>query len=280
MPSSDAGHRWTDNITWYLLYITAIAVLGPLQFGYHLVWPLVTVNAAISHLIGERWQAELNTSEKVITCQDETAAGIFKAYLPRCIPMTTVQFGLVSSIFTLGGLVGALSAGVLSTRYGRLLTMRLTTACFIVGPVFEALASNVPLLLVGRTLSGLGAGGAIVVVPVYISEVSPPTEKGMFGALTQVAINLGIVTTQFLGLFLSRPGLWRITLGVAGGIGALQLLGLFGVMESPQYLSCHGKQQAAKKTLTSIRSAGYDVDGEVKRWSTGNTGIDTGRSPI
>ena len=173
--------------------------------------------------------------------------------------------------------MGALSAGILSTRYGRLLTMRLTTAFFVAGPIFEALASDVPVFAVGRTLSGLGAGASIVVVPVYISETAPPTEKGLFGSLTQISINLGIVCTQFLGLFLSRPRLWRVILGVGGGIGLLQLLGLYAVIESPQWLSGQGKPQTAKHYLKRIRHDDYNLDGEVNRWSSGLSGIDTGQ---
>jgi len=86
--------------------------------------------------------------------------------------MTTLQWGVVGSIFTVGGLIGALCAGPVAARYGRLKTMRLTTFFFAFGPVWEALAPNVGVLAAGRFISGLGAGAAVVVVPIYISEVA------------------------------------------------------------------------------------------------------------
>lgn len=92
--------------------------------------------------------------------------------LPQCIRMSSLQWGVVGSIFTVGGLVGALGAGPVAARYGRLKTMRLTTSFFILGPVWEAFAPNVAVLAVGRFVSGLGAGAAVVVVPIYISEVA------------------------------------------------------------------------------------------------------------
>ncbi|KAI9757671.1 MAG: hypothetical protein M1815_000318 [Lichina confinis] len=219
--------------------------------------------------------AELNAPLKAITCEVKGDGEDQHLRLPRCIPMDSLRYGLVTSIFTLGGLVGALGAGVLSTRYGRLYTMRLASGFFTAGPLLEAFATNVPTFAIGRLLSGLGAGAAIVVVPMYISEIAPPTEKGMFGALTQVSINLGILMTQFLGLFLSKAKLWRVILGVAGGIAVVQFLALFTVVESPQWMSAQGERLRARQTLKRIRNDGYDLDGEVARWSSGMTGMDT-----
>ena len=130
----------------------------------------------------------MNVPQAVITCEKKRVSDTrFLSALPQCIPMNLTQFGLVSSIYTLGGLLGALSAGTCSTKFGRLVTMRLIAIFFILGPAFESLANSFAVISVGRFLSGLGAGGAIVVVPIYIAEVAPPKEKGLFGALTQVS---------------------------------------------------------------------------------------------
>lgn len=107
-----------------------------------------------------------------------------------------------------------------------------------------------------------------MVVPVYISEVSPSEQKGVFGALTQVTINVGILATQALGLFFSRGQKWRIILAIAGAIGLLQLAGLSGVSESPQWLHTHGRPQIAKQVLGRIRSDPDDVDEEIGRWKS------------
>ena len=141
------------------------------------------------------------------------------------------------------------------------------TISFVVGPAFLTLAPNVPLLAVGRVLSGIGAGAAVVVVPIYISELAPPKEKGLFGALTQIMINLGILTTQILGYFLSRDSLWRVILATAGVIGTLQFLGLALVPESPKWLAEHGYPQRARENLRKMRGHRANLDEEVKAWN-------------
>ena len=158
--------------------------------------------------------------------------------------------------------------------------MRLTTIFFIIGPILESAAPNIGLLAFGRVLSGLGAGSAVVVVPIYISEVAPPKEKGLFGALTQIMVNLGIVTAQLLGYFLSRDNLWRIILAVAGGIGVFQLLALSLVPESPKWLAEHRNPQHARHILRKLRGHKADLDEEVKAWNVDSSREDICTSPL
>ncbi|CAI7662837.1 unnamed protein product [Penicillium bialowiezense] len=238
-----------QRVTAYLVYLVFIVTLGPLQFGYHL--------------------AELNAPQAVITCKSKGvhSSDINFHGLPQCLPMSPSQFGLVSSIYTLGGLLGALTAGPVATKYGRLLALRATTVFFILGPVAETLSPNISLLILGRFLSGIGSGAAIVVGPIYVSEVAPPNARGFFGAFTQVMTNVGILLTQTLGYFWSDVNLWRLILAVAGVIGALELAGLFLVPESPSWLAEHNKLAQARRVLQRIRGRNVDIEAEVASWN-------------
>ncbi|KAF9888149.1 hypothetical protein FE257_009285 [Aspergillus nanangensis] len=243
-----------SRITPYLVYLIFITTLGPLQFGYHL--------------------AELNAPQDVITCKRDSihaSAKPIASNLPQCIPMNPSQFGLVSSIYTLGGFLGALLAGPISTKHGRLFTLRINTIFFILGPVAETFAPNIPVLSFGRLLSGVGAGAAIVVSPIYISEIAPPGARGFFGAFTQVMTNVGILLTQSLGYFLSDGSMWRIILLVAGLIGGLQLLGLCAVPESPIWLAEHQQGTIARQILQRIRGKTVNIEEEVDNWPSSTT---------
>ncbi|KND86615.1 putative metabolite transport protein [Tolypocladium ophioglossoides CBS 100239] len=249
------------DITFYLVLVIAIATLGSLQFGFHL--------------------AELNAPQDVITCRKksisaveritswvtssrpETAAGV----LSDCIPMNEAAFATVSSIFTLGGLAGALCAGPFSSRRGRLPAMRATAFFYIVGAAVESVAGSAWVMAVGRLVSGLGAGASTVIVPLYISEISPPNERGLFGAMTQVSINVGILGTHTLGYFLSYGSAWRWILGAGVCVATAQAVGLLAVPESPAWLAAHGDATKAKRTLQRIRGRGFDIQDEVAAWN-------------
>ncbi|KAI9730823.1 MAG: hypothetical protein M1834_005541 [Cirrosporium novae-zelandiae] len=245
----------------YLVYLVLVTTLGPLQFGYHL--------------------AELNAPESVIRCQKKSivisgaAVKIHSTRSPQCIPMSAAQFGLVTSIYTLGGLLGALAAGPVSTRHGRLYAMRLTTLFFIIGPVLEALAPSIPFMVLGRIISGIGAGASIVIVPLYIAEIAPPDKKGLFGAMTQIMTNVGILIAQLLGYFLSYDSYWRIILAVAGGIALAQLAGLFYTPESPRWLAEHNRAGLARRVLQKVRGHSVDISEEVSEWGIHGTASDS-----
>ena len=210
-------------------------------------------------------QAELNAPEKALRCSSTASSSLLQrikalgatsdSKLPTCIPLNALEFGLVTSMFTLGGLLGALSAGPLSTRSGRVLPQRLTTIGFTLGGLLSALAPSAALLATGRFLSGIGEGAATVVVPIYISEIVPKEMRGVFGALTQITTNVGIVITQLLGYFLSYGNMWRLVLAVAAMIGVVQSVGLLFVVESPEWLSGTGKQEEARRNLARIRGS-------------------------
>ncbi|KIV82889.1 hypothetical protein PV11_04955 [Exophiala sideris] len=252
---------WSHELTPYFIYLLLVATLGPLLFGYHL--------------------AELNAPQEVITCTKRSTDVSTVSSLPQCIPMNSTQIGLVSSIFTLGGLVGALFAGFLSAQYGRLLVMRVNTLLLAVGPVAEALAPNIGVLAAGRLVSGVGAGVSVVVVPIYISEIAPPKERGFFGAFTQIMTNMGIFITQLLGYFLSHGQMWRVILAVAGAIGVLQLVGLVFSVDSPTWQADHGDASQAKANLKRIRGHEADISEEVAIWRIHDDGnVDEEQTPL
>ncbi|KAJ9157159.1 General substrate transporter [Coniochaeta hoffmannii] len=260
--------RFGQDVSAYLLLIIGISTLGPLQFGFHL--------------------GALNAPQDVITCakksislsslllsllrrSNNAATTPSMLSLPDCIPMTDAQFAIVSSIFTVGGLIGALAAGPITSSRGRLVSMRLTGALYVLGSLIETVAGSIPILALGRLIVGVGAGGSTVIVPLYISEVSPPASRGFFGAFTQISINVGILIVQTLGFFLSYGSAWRWILATGVFIAAGQTLGSLVMPESPAWLAtAKGDVAKAKRTLQRIRGHDVRVDDEVESWGEGD----------
>lgn len=179
--------------------------------------------------------------------------------------MDEAAYATVSSMFTLGGFFGALAAGPLSSRYGRRPSMRLAAIFYTAGSLVATFSPVAPLMSFGRFLGGVAAGSSTVIVPLYISEIAPPDEKGTFGSMTQVSINVGILAAQTLGYFLSHGIMWRWILAVGACIGAAQGLGSVVIAESPAWLAAHNLPKA-KRTLQRIRGKGYDITPEVESW--------------
>ena len=92
--------------------------------------------------------------------------------------MSEQTYGLVTSVFSVGGLIGAVSAGSIADTYGRKRTAMFNSIGFIIGPILMALATNVTTLSLGRVISGLSAGSSVVIAPLYIHSVAPVEYAG------------------------------------------------------------------------------------------------------
>ncbi|KAI1095683.1 general substrate transporter [Rostrohypoxylon terebratum] len=118
--------------------------------------------------------------------------------------------------YSQGGITASMPAGSLTCklfhRGSVLCKTALQVGCvlWIIGSIIQCAALNIPMLCIGRTISGLCVGIASSVVPVYMSEIAPKETRGRVVSLQQWAITWGIL----LGYFLQYACSW---IGGGGG---------------------------------------------------------------
>lgn len=247
-----------STLTPKLIVTVVIVALGSLQFGYHM--------------------AELNSPQAVLSCAisvpdklpyEKTFFGShgFK----KCIPLSSEQIGLVTSIFSIGGLFGSFYVGTLTDKIGRKETALIHNVLFFVGSFLSGLANSFFALLAGRFIAGIGAGYALVITSLMINEIAPASYKGLLGSMNQVSINIGILIAQFLALWLCTNNSWRYLLLTGSLIAAFNFLAIFLYLdESPVWLYNNGKTIEAFKVLHLIRGGDYSNSrNEVNSWRSG-----------
>lgn len=67
------------------------------------------------------------------------------------------------------------------------------TTSRLIGSTIMCASQNIGMLVVGRVINGLAVGIESAQVPVYISELSPPSKRGRFVGMQQWAITWGIL---------------------------------------------------------------------------------------
>lgn len=182
-------------------------------------------------------------------------------FIKQQFSLSTFPEELVVGMVLVGAATAALGGGRLSDRLGRRVTLMLTSAIFILGALICAFAGSFTVLLVGRTIVGLGIGLASTTVPVYISEVSPPQARGWQVSLFQLAITIGILVAYLVDYAFAGSGGWRWMLGLAAVPGLILGLGMIYLPESPRWLAKHGQTEKARKILGRIRG-GANVTAE------------------
>ncbi|GAB1198961.1 hypothetical protein APSETT444_008291 [Aspergillus pseudonomiae] len=85
--------------------------------------------------------------------------------------------------------------GKISDIWGRKRILLLANFTFLVGSLICALAINLPMILVGRAIQGVGGGGIIVLVNISVSDLFSVRERplyyGLFGSTWAIAGALG-----------------------------------------------------------------------------------------
>ncbi|KAE8349956.1 major facilitator superfamily domain-containing protein [Aspergillus coremiiformis] len=85
--------------------------------------------------------------------------------------------------------------GKVSDIWGRKRILLLANFIFLVGSLICALAINLPMILVGRAIQGVGGGGIIVLVNISVSDLFSVRERpmyyGLFGSTWAIAGALG-----------------------------------------------------------------------------------------
>ncbi|KAG1882922.1 general substrate transporter [Suillus subluteus] len=201
----------------------------------------------------------LNQLQAVLTCKiTDTTAPMYYG-LSTCIPMSDATFSVVTSMYTLGGFFGSLSANIVMDRYGRKGASRLSAVLTAVGSTLFGLSSSVGPLILGRFLVGLAAGLGICLCPIYLSEIAPAKIKGNLGVLTQLAIVIGIMVTQGMGFGLATPRQWRLVLFISAAISIFQYFVSPFVVESPSYLNRKGLVDQEKLAIRRLWGGIHDV---------------------
>ena len=179
----------------------------------------------------------------------------------------------IVSVYYLGCAAGSILASKLADRKGRkpgiffclTLTVLGNLIMFIAGLGYRPGA--IWLMLLGRTVMGLGVGGIDSVIPVYSAELNDEGNRGR--AMAQefqanilglnIAFGLNLVMTRSLGKY--SQWAWRTP------IIFMQIFPLFLALifhrlpESPRWLLAKGRDDEARSALKEIFEED-DVDGE------------------
>ncbi|QKV71121.1 sugar porter family MFS transporter [Streptomyces harbinensis] len=221
----------------FVVFIAATAAMGGFLFGYD----SAVINGAVEGIRG----------------RFDVASG---------------TLGTVVAIALLGAALGAMVAGRLADRIGRIRVMQLAAALFFVSGLGSMLPFAVWDLAFWRVVGGVAIGMASVIAPAYIAEVSPAEYRGRLASFQQAAIVLGIAVSQLVnwavvnladgdqrGQLLGLEA-WQIMLGIEMVPAVLYGLLSLRIPESPRYLLLRGRTEAAKRVLADVEARGTDLD--------------------
>ncbi|XP_075238550.1 facilitated trehalose transporter Tret1-like isoform X2 [Lycorma delicatula] len=174
------------------------------------------------------------------------------------IHVTETEESWIGSLMPLCALVGGIAGGPLIHTIGRRTTILSTAVPFILSFILIALASNVTMILVGRSISGFCVGIASLALPVYLGETVQPEVRGTLGLLPTTLGNGGILICFIAGKYLD----WSMLAFLGAAIPVPFLLCMFLIPETPRWYIEKNKHKKARKALQWLRGRRTDITQE------------------
>lgn len=176
----------------------------------------------------------------------------------------SIGTGFNVSSMLLGCAVGAFFAGRLADVFGRRPLLIASAVFFIISAWGSGIAGSSGEFVFYRILGGLAVGGASVMAPAYIAEISPAHYRGMLATVQQIAIITGLFVAFLSNYLLAdvagssmQPlwldyAAWRWMFWIELAPAVLFLLLLLFIPESPRYLVAQEKLTEAKGILKRL----------------------------
>ncbi len=177
-----------------------------------------------------------------------TAVGFILPSLRAAWQISFAQQGLLAGVGLGGMLIGAIAAGTLADKTGRLRTLYLALLWSASFSLISALAASYPVLLVLRFLTGAGLGAILPGTSALVSEYSPVRNRGAILVLLNGFWGLGVALAAGVSwLLVPRLG-WQAVF-LFGGLTLLSIpLAYMALPESLRFLFENGRTAEAVQT--------------------------------
>ncbi len=174
----------------------------------------------------------------------------------------------------IGCLLGAITSGVFSDRFGRKKLLIFSALLFTLSAIGTGASNEFTPFIFYRVLGGIGIGLASNLSPMYIAEVSPASMRGKFVSLNQLTIVIGILLAQIANWQIAEPVAlnatdaeilaswngqtgWRWMFWAETIPAGLFFLLMFFVPESPRWLAKNGNENKVLAILGRVGGSVY-----------------------
>ncbi|RAK84021.1 putative transporter [Aspergillus costaricaensis CBS 115574] len=188
-------------------------------------------------------------SVALLVALDGTSISVALPIISNRLGGTAIQAFWTGTSYLLCSTVLQPSFGSLSQLFGRKPLIMLALLFFVVGAIVAATSQNFTIMIVGRSLQGVGGGGVVTLIEIIITDLVPLQLRGHYFGMIGTVLSIGSVTGPVVGGGFAERVIWRwifyINVPIAGA-------SLFLI---PSSLKAHSSTPAPLKA--KLRSIDY-----------------------
>ena len=186
-----------SKLTWYNIAICLVVSWGGFSYGFGFAIFVTSLGQPTfyEYLNLNRKSAGVGVGQLSLISLKQQATIPQSKYLDSGYRSRTNDafsiLGAINALFNFGLAVGALGQGWLVDVIGRKNAFAVAAVSSLVGAALITSSTVIGMLIAVRLLHGLGLGMLICLVPLYLTEVAPPRQRGLLSGLTTMSFGMG-----------------------------------------------------------------------------------------
>jgi sugar porter (SP) family MFS transporter len=189
-------------------------------------------------------------------------------WLRREFILNDFMLGFTVASALIGTIIGSIAVGKPADTVGRRGVLYALAVLFVVSSIGCGMAWTWGMFIAFRFIGGLAVGGASVVSPLYIAEISPARYRGRLVAITQLNIVIGILlaylSNYIIGSLHIGANECRWMFGVMAVPSTVFFLLLFLTPQSPRWLVAKGRVEEGRTVLQLCGTDAGNVEEEIR----------------
>ncbi|KAL6404867.1 hypothetical protein AUP68_11699 [Ilyonectria robusta] len=164
--------------------------------------------------------------------------------------------GLMTGMLEFGAFLGCFFMPWLADKISRKRALTVVVIIFNIGAILQTAAVNYEMLVVGRTIGGIGVGTLAMGAPLYIAEIAPPNLRGTLLVLESISIVLGVVISFWITYGtrdMTGEIAFRLPFGLQMVSATIVGAGILFFPYSPRWLALVGRNEDALQSLSKLR---------------------------
>jgi EmrB/QacA subfamily drug resistance transporter len=185
------------------------------------------------------------THREVLVVIGGLMVGLFLAALDQTIVATALptivgelggfeQYSWTVTAYLLTATASTPLYGKIGDLYGRKRVFQAAVVIFVLGSMLSAIATTMTVLIAGRAVQGLGAGGLIALTLAIVGDIVSPRERGRYQGLFGAVFGISSVLGPLLGGFFTESLSWRWVFWINIPLGLAALLTIQRTLHLPK----------------------------------------------
>ncbi|XP_017248708.1 hexose carrier protein HEX6 isoform X1 [Daucus carota subsp. sativus] len=235
-------YNYSKKITLFVVLSCMVAAMGGILFGYDIgiSGGVTSMDSFLKKFFPKVYRRMKEDAEVSNYCKFESQL-----------------LTLFTSSLYVAGLIASFVASVITDSFGRKPTIIVAGIAFLAGSGLGGWSYNVYMLILGRVLLGVGVGFANQSVPLYLSEMAPPSLRGAINMGFQFSVGIGVLMATLINYGTQKIEAgwgWRISLAMAAAPASVLTVGAIFLPETPNSLIQRGTDhEKTKKMLQKVR---------------------------